>query len=217
MIRTIGMMVAAAALVSALALALALAPALAAAAAAGDRAVTVTVDNNVTSVEEHTQTVYRITVRNNSAVDYPSAFIAQMLPGALAFGESQPVPSKVTENTLGSAGNSEVQWTRHLPAFGEVTIDLTAAIGERPDSGTLSTTACVMPDGVTRPLICDTDADSVGSQFSFAWLFFGLVSAGGLGVLAVWLWRRRATQLRAKQGTSSNERDPASAPASAAR
>jgi hypothetical protein len=155
-----------------------------------DRAVTVTVDNNETSVLEHGRTIYRITVRNDSDVDYPAAFIAQMLPAALSFGESVPAPSKRTENTLESAHTSEVQWVRHLPAHGEITIDMTAAVGVRPENGTLSTTACVLPDGKTRPLICDTDQDPVGGRaFPLGWLLVGVVVAGGVALLAGWFFK----------------------------
>lgn len=161
-------------------------------ATAVNRAVTVTVDNNETSVLEHARTVYRITVRNDSDVDYPAAFIAQMLPATLAFGESQPVPSKRTENTLETAHTSEIQWVRHLPAHGEVTIDMTAAVSSRPKDGTLSTTACVLPDGKTRPLICDTDADLVSRRsFPFGWLLIGVIGLGALGVLGVWGMKRK--------------------------
>lgn len=160
--------------------------------AAVNRHVTVTVDNNETSVLEHARTVYRITVRNDSDVDYPQAFVAQMLPGTLTFGDAEPAPSRRTENTLESAHTSEVQWVRHLPAHGEVTIEMTAAVGSRPKTGTLSTTACVLPDGKTRPLICDTDEDAVGAKsFSFAWLGVVLAAVGAAALLGNRFVRRR--------------------------
>lgn len=154
-------------------------------------AVTVVLENNTMVSVEGTDTSYRLTVRNNSPVDYPQALITQMLPPALTFGTADPAPSKVTESKLEGITTAELQWIRHLPPFGEVTIDMHGVVSKPAKGKTaVTTTACVLPDGVTRPLICDSDTDSFRPGSSFGGLWWGL--AGGIVAAAGVFWWRRS-------------------------
>ncbi|MBB5871860.1 hypothetical protein F4553_005239 [Allocatelliglobosispora scoriae] len=168
------------------------------AAAKAPVAVTVRIDNGVESVDAHSRSVYRITVRNDSDVDYPAALIAQMLPASLQAGDADPAPTRRNDSTIGDVHTNELQWVRHLPARGEVTIEVQGAVGAANDKRVLTTTACVLPDGKTRPMICDSDSDdmSVGG-FPFGWTALGVALAGLAGGVVLMrrrrLWQRPAT------------------------
>jgi uncharacterized repeat protein (TIGR01451 family) len=142
--------------------------------------IVVTLDNSATVAGEGAPATYRITIRNNSDVDYPGAKITQMLPAALSYETADPEPVRVS--------GSEISWTRHLAPHSEVAIDVRGAVS-KPAGGrvTVSTTACVLPAGITEPLICDSDTDRFVPRASTAavwWGMGGVIAALG-GILAI--------------------------------
>lgn len=146
--------------------------------------ITVTIDNGVDELVRGDTVEYTITVRNEEDTAFPEALVAQMLPAGLAYEEVSPAADK--------SRDEEIVWIGELPAHGEAKFHLTGTVGELAEGRTeLSTTACVLPDGETRPAFCASDTDPVYPPAnSSVWLLFlalPLIAATVFG----WFWYRK--------------------------
>lgn len=149
--------------------------------------ITVSIDNDRSGLTEGESIEYRIRVGNHGTTGFDAALVSQMLPQGLTIDSVEPAAARDLA--------AEAVWIRELPAGEEITLRVQATVGALAEGRTdLTTTACVLPDGQTRPAFCDSDSDPVAAPVVepprnwWGLLAFPLLVV--LGLAAAW-WLRR--------------------------